>query len=369
MELFKKLSELVTPPTTTSKMPSGVKPEWREPEASLASLVKPLLKQLLTASSIEDPMAKQSVAEMKQIARTGGLYLAAFEMKAQLDLTPLVDGVGAQNHKARGYVLAADFILGHIHRELDAARAGLRPIGPNVFRGYCNEMIACLLEGGNIRRAVEVPIILFDDLLITAVDNLERGSSYLALAEQALASTFQLTKQWWAQQIERATETLKPKTRIDRFTSDPGPPFSSIDSHVIDYVDALRQKAEKIKVGVAAYENRAESRESSAQETRAQLNRLHRGLKIADSAQYAAFSAQLKERIAGLLQAVQAERSLELFRRAAEDYETQGDEENALYFTKLSAARYKKAHACFMKVGSTKDAARVLSKLGKPLPD
>jgi len=369
MALFKRLTQLLTPPVFRRTPPDDQFEAYAE-GPSLHSLLKPHLRRLVSAIGVDDPGTRESVAEIKRIARAKGLYVAAFEMKTQLVTTPILDDQGARNHKARGYILAADFILGHIQRELAAAKAGTQRIGPNIFGGYCNEMIDCLLEGENVRRAIEIPVTVLDDLLVTALDEIEEGGGiYMVLAEQVLASTFQLAQQRSLQQIEKASETPRPRARAEIVATAPSGPLSTIDEEAVSYVAGLQQRVEKIVAGFTAFAGRTPGIEDALQTIDARVEPLYKALAVADSAGYLAFAAAVREHLASLLEVARPEKARELYHGAAERYETQGEQESRLHFTKLSAIRYQKAHSCFVKSGDTQSAARLRPTRTDDLPE
>jgi len=367
MKLLKKLTELITPPIFRRESADRLEP-YAEGH-SLYSLLKPLIKQLLSAASVDDPSAREAVAQIKRIARAKGLYLTAFEMRSQLQATHTLDDQDTRSYKARGYVLAADFILGHIQRELADAKAGAQSIGPNIFSGYCDEMIACLLAGPNVRRAIEIPVTLLDDLLVTALDDVEEGAgAYMVLAEHVLACALQLTMQRFVQQNEKASETPRPRARTETIPSALADPLSTIDEEALNYVAGLQHEVEKISAGFAALASRAPGMAGASRKVDVRIDCLRKALGVANSAKYLAFTAEVKEHLADLLQDAKPEEARELYHGAAECYEAQGQEESQLHFTKLRTIRYKKAHSCFIKSGDTQGAAR-LQPTGDNLPE
>ncbi len=348
---------------------SADRPEAYAEGRSLYSLLKPLLKQLLSAASVDDPSAREAVAEIKRIARAKGLYLTAFEMRSQLQFAHTVDDQDARSYKARGYVLAADFILGHIQRELAAVKAGAQSIGPNIFSGYCNEMIACLLAGPNVRRAIEIPVTLLDDLLVTALDDVEEGAgAYMILAEQVLATVRQSAMQRFVQQNEKASETPRPRAKGETIPYALADPLSTIDEDALNYVAGLQHEVGKISAGFAALASRAPGIAGASRKVDVRIDGLRKALVIANSARYLAFTAEVREHLADLLQDARPEEARELYHGAAQCYEAQGQQESRLHFTKLVAIRYKKAHSCFIKSGDTQAAAR-LQPTGDNLPE
>lgn len=233
MTIFRKLTRLLTP-SPFRKTTDSAEPLWTPDEPQLSSVLKPLLKQLVTATSLEEPVAQEALSTIKQIAVRKGLYVTAFEMKARLDTMPMIDEAGTFLHKQRGYLLAADFILGHIHRELEAMPVKALPIGPNIFKGYCSEMVASLLQSDNVKRGIEIPVLLIDELFSKTLDDAERSQAYLLLAGQALASALEPNRH--RVQLRAATPPPRKVVTPAVVSTSPSP---DIAEPAIEYLEEL----------------------------------------------------------------------------------------------------------------------------------
>ncbi|MBI4559651.1 MAG: hypothetical protein HY706_18845 [Candidatus Hydrogenedentes bacterium] len=361
MEFLKRFTELLTPPPFR-KTPKPEPASWYDSGPDFAAQIKPLLKALATYPSLEIPSAKDTLAEFKRLAMEKGLYLTAYEIKTQLDSMPRLDRDGAFYHKHRGYVLAADFFLGHIRREIAAVKAKSQPMGRNIFKGYCTEMVGCLLRGENPRRAIEIPVLVLDELLAAAVDSPNKGDLVLDLALQALAGTDELISQFVEQQFAEAIKSTPPGSRHLGNTPQPRSSSAALGEAVVRYLDDLQEKVAKLVPGFAQWNGLAQSPECppSAQ---AMLERLFALLEVADVAGYLAFSALVRERIGLWLQQDPAGKGRGFLAKAGELIEEQADQDAALYFHKLSGVRYKRAHDIFARLGNMERAEKVRAKM------
>lgn len=360
MELLKKITRLLTPPPFR-KEPEPEAVLWTEEEGhDLAFEVKPMLRRFVTAPTLDDPATKEALREIKQLALKRGLYATAFEIKVQLDMMPRMDSQGKPHHKPRGYVLAADFFLGSIRRELTAAKAQAKPIGPNVFKGYCNELTYCLFQGENVRRGIEVPVLIVDELLATAVELPAEGVAYVELAAEAAESTLALARERMELQV---TGRIQSKARKETPVPQPTGPHSFIDDPVVQYVEEL---ARKLRDAHSRFLEAQAERQTKGLPAFAALNRaayLEALLRISEGAQLTTFLALVQEQLGALIQPTDARRSQELLVRAAEHYDAQGDQELRLALTKLSRWRYEKAAGLFSRVGDAQRVAQVNAKL------
>lgn len=360
-QMFKKLTEFLTPPPfRRTPKPQPVPPSVED--TSLSSSLKPVLKQLLTAPTVQEPAARESLAEMKQLACEKGLYVTAFEIRDRLSMMPRADAEGKRYHKERGYVLAGDFIWSHIRSEIAAIENSADPVGPNIFRGYCSEMVECLLQGENVRRGVEIPVLVIDSLLSEAVARHGKSAVYLGLAVQALKATVELAQQRFGKQKTRLRHKPEANPEDDPVTPRPDTPHSVIDEAVLAYAERLEQQLEQIRHEFSRFD------EESSGPVPKSLERLQRVLSIADGAEYLPFSALIKEEMGQLLEPSQPEDASRFFASAGERNDSQGDEERRLFFTKLSATRYKKAREQFLRAGDQERAAQVQSKIDGTTP-
>ena len=360
MEIFKRITDLMTPIPHTEHPAEDFQQENRPvaqaelPAATLAQLVK----TLVTAPALEHPTAVKAVADLKAIATQSGLYVVASKMRYQLDAMPRADGNGVVNWKDRAYVLAADFIYQHITREIRAIEADERPNAPNIFRGYCNELVACLLYGQNVRRAIEMPVMIVEDLMHMALDSGRNRDGLIELADVLLQSTVpQSLAKFESDQRERIRRRQEAK-RGDIPSAPPTDPATVLNADCVAYaqrlhtaIDALR----KALVALPAVPAAAPQAEVSDRAKYAQYIQQLAGL--ADRTGYTAWSATLRVRLGALIESSDQPRTVALYRHAATQLETLGNTERALLFAKLSARRYRLAAEIYARIGEPQKAA------------
>jgi tetratricopeptide (TPR) repeat protein len=348
--MFRRLTELITPPIRRAHPEPKPLPE---PEPDLGTKLKPLLKQLVSLPRLEGPVAQECLNALKQLATQRGLYLTAFEIRTKLDLMPRVDEEGAPVHRQRGYVLAGDFFYSHLRKEIEAAKAQTGAVGPNVFRSYCDELVECLLRSGNVRRAIEVPMTLLDELVAGVLDSPGKAEYLLELAAQVAVST----RTSCEQRLQRQND---PASRSGISSADLSSPFVSLDEACIDYIEDVSRQLGDLKARLVSYrEQRAANPAplSPDEWTQALLDR-------AAPLRYLAIPGAFKARAGFALLAGQPEKAAALLSEAAGLYEEQGDVEIDLFFTKLSGSRYARAGELYTKAGDAEGASRAQAKAG-----
>lgn len=350
--MFRRLTELITPPVR--KAPQPQTPFVPAPQPDLNTMLKPMLRRLTTAASLDEPAAKEALNDLKRTALERGLYLAAFELRTLLDMLPKQDPDGTVYEKQRGYVLAGDFFLAHIQRELENARTTAQMIGPNIFKGYCDEMIECLLRSANVRRAIEIPVTIVDSLLIGALDRPSRTSNYLELASQTATSATTLNRHRFERQAH-------PQSRSGNSSLDQRSPFTALDEPALSYIQLLKQRVGAIQAELSPHLAGWAAKESDGMG--AKLERAQALLPIARAVGYAGFRATVEEWTAGLLAEAQPANAPAFYHSAAIGFEEQGDVEIDLFFTKLAGRRYTRALSLFQKCGDVNSAARAQSKV------
>lgn len=344
-------------------------PEEPDVDAKAASQLVPELQKLIEAGDMNSPDAMLSIAELKRIGGVMGLYVAAAKMRIYLD-AKRTDGQVI--HKDRGYVLAADFIFQHVTRELNGIDTEGREIGPNIFRSYCNELVACLVSGKNVRRAVEVPMILIDNLLDRALSAAEHRDTYLSLILQALDSAYaQVLTKYEADQRERARRRQERKTESGSKSGSSTAiedPAHTFDGDTVEYTKEMGERisgfVKSFGVCTAVPVPHVGAVPPDAAIAQRCLTFLHQVAPLAEKAGYYGLIATVSQRIAGALSVTQPDRQAEFWARAAMANELQADREAKLLLFKLSKRRYKLAQEFYMKAGDTPRAAAVGQKMG-----
>ncbi len=377
MELFKRITDLMTPPPSKATESFRVAPPramnpLSEDQGLTTAPLGELVKKLVAIQNVDDPAVLEVLEDIKKIAVQGGLYVTASKIRIQLDSMPRIDPAKATiNWKDRGYVFAADLIYQHVLRELRAIDAEKRVIGPNVFAGYFNELVACLLQGKNVRRAIELPVIVIESLMESAVYSAENRAGYLDMVElgiqcvltQAMAK-YELDSR---EQAKRRTEMRKTDTPTPTEMS----PLASLSTATIAYMKELQEQFVRFRQGIANYQRTPVARNTLAQQpidvaaAQQQLEYLAGILKLVDPAVYLSLTASTTESIAQLYRPLNPAAHHDFTVRAAELYEQLGDKERTLLFQKLCDRRYTKAGDLFASVSEPAKADAVRQKLSK----
>lgn len=368
MGFFRRISDLITPPPSQVDSSRHETPVPSDPEVEAGGRLVPELQKLILAEDMNSPEAVLAIAELKRIGATIGLYVAAAKMRFFLD-AKRADGQAM--HKDRGYVLAADFIFQHVTRELQGIEAEGREIGPNVFRSYCNELVACLVSGKNVRRAIEVPMLLIDTLLERALTSPERRDAYLSLVLQAIDSAYaQALAKYEADQRERARRRQERRTESGAKSGNSGieDPAHTFDGTTVEYMKEMGERiGEFVKsygLCTAAPVPHVGLVPPDAAVAQRCLAFLQQVAPLAEKAGYYGLIALVSQRIAGALSLTAPDKQAEFWLRSAMANEMQADREAALLLFKLSRRRYKAAQEAYLKAGDAPRATAVCRKMG-----
>ncbi|MBI3117277.1 MAG: hypothetical protein HYZ00_01235 [Candidatus Hydrogenedentes bacterium] len=352
MSRISRLAQFITPAPfrkreTPPPAPSSALRRLERP--SLSSQLMEPLKALLCAPASEGAAAQRALTELKSLAKEYGLYNSALELKARLDATRHMGPEGVTYYKSRGYVLAADFIMAHVHRELEAFKRGLVPLGPNVFKTYCNDLFECLLNGEKPQRAVEIPVLLIDELPANALGDPHRAPFYIEFAQRAIESL-----------LENVTFHLRAATPKPGEFLTPPPLAGLMHENVLAH---LAQVGEFVRRAAREFDQRRLTPPpggSVAQADPAQVMTVFANL--AQQANYLGFRAAFKQRMAERLHASDQEKSEAVLAEAARDWETLGDRELELDLRKLVLRRYTLAEQAFQQAGLTHEAEAIAAK-------
>ena len=356
--MFDRLKALITPPPSKKERPAP--PFTPPPDPS--SKLRPLLDRLVAADSLTGPVAQEAFQELKQLALRNGLYVTAFSIKNRLDAMSRIGPDGTPIHKSQGYLLAADFIFGHVKREVAGLKDNPQAVGPNAFREYCNEMIVCLLNGENVRRAVEIPVLLIDDLLVNAINIPGRAMTYLGLVVQAAQAITELTTQWrhhGKSRKERPSGQEPPENPVELLT---------IDEPLVQYVRVFERQLDAIAAGFSQVLAARPVPGGPNPAIVATPETLAGLVRAAYASGYAPLMAELNGHPALNTGAALGDEAAARFRQAAEWWEQQGDAERGLFLTKLCAVRYQKARDHYLRSGDQAGVARVQAKMAQGAP-
>lgn len=354
MDLFKRITELLTPPPQISKTtpPSGsngvTSEETTVPTASLGQKVK----ALVSAPALEHPQATEAIADLKLMGASSGLYVVASKMRYQLDAMPRIAPDGSVNWKDRAYVLAADFIYQHISRDIRTMESAGRPIGPNIFRSYCNELVACLLYGKNARRAIEIPVFIIEDLLHLAVASAVRRDRYLELADVTVSSTVTQTMAKLETDQRDRNRRRQEEKRGENPSTPPTDPASQLDPDSVLYAKRLQDQINQIRRELTTIPAVSVPRGNAEPEEAASFAEyLQTMMAIAERASYAVFSAYLQIHLGTLLSVSNPQEMTNRYRQAAEMLKAIAVDERALHFSKLSSRRLARAAELYTHIG------------------
>lgn len=348
MSRIKRLTEIMTPAPFRSK-PTLPADTTGVENRDLTPVVKPLLKNLVTAESASDAQAKIALSEIKEFVRFRDAYAVAMAIKVPLQSMPRVDDAGMVYHKSRAYLLAADLFLVHIQREFKGMRKAGRCLGLNIFRSYCTEIVECLMETDDLARAVEVPVMLADELLREASDWQGHGGDCMRLAQETLRSA--------RHQIREKHEQMQRISR-KRLTPVPGDEEQFSIMNALDYVETIENALADPQAEELCHFSEAAADQSLSQP----WERLHTLLGSPSLKVYRPWMAIVKERIAALTGETASRSAQEFLESAAKDYETQGDHEKDLHLLRLCRRRYQKARDLYRRTGAAQ-ADQVETKL------
>lgn len=351
MDLFKRITDLLTPPPQKQAKPPVTADASDEASAITVNLGQ-TVKSLVAAPALEHPQATQAIAELKHIASTTGLYVVASKMRYQLDAMPRITSNGTVNAKDRGYVLAADFIYQHISRDIREMESLGRAIGPNIFRSYCNELVSCLLYGKNALRAIEMPVVIIEDLLHLSVASGPRRDLYLELADVAATATVtQTVAKLDADQRERNRRRQEEK-RGDTPAALPADPQMQLDAEAVLYAKHLQERIDQIRRELTTITPVPVPRAGTAPEAvRGFADYLQTLIAIAERAAFSTFSVFLQVHLAGLYTSVNSQEATNRLRLAAERLQSIAADEQKLNFAKLSSRRLIRAAELYTHLG------------------
>jgi hypothetical protein len=269
--------------------------------------------------------------------------------------------------KERGYVLAADFIFQHINKEIHAIEHEGRTVGPNIFRGYCNELVACLVQGKNVRRSIEVPVLLIDNLLERALLSSRFRNIFFDMADQAGQSALaQAITKYEFDDHERARRRLEEK-RGDSSITAPDDPAAVLDVKTVGYLKdvhaAVEQFTKTARQTAAAPAPGPGSTTSDPLFVARSVAYLQTVLGSAQACPYRGPLAIVAQRLASALEQTDAEAAAAHLRQAAEANEAQADVERPLSLFKLTRRRYKLAYDAYTKLGDQGRLAALREKM------
>ena len=355
--MFKRIRNIITPPPAPKEDQSASAPPPKEDE--FETILPESVKTLINAPSTAAPEAQEALNTLKQVAKARGAYMTAARIRLQF-VNRRSDST-TEEHVGRAYVLAADFIWQHMMTEIGAVEA--KPVGPNIFRAYCNDLVDCLSKGKKIRRCIEVPVMVIDTLLGRSLDFPNHRRAYLDLAKEAALAAESEVRRRTERDDKSARKRMREQTDTDSgtdpdieadthvlFASDPN---FTMDKHAVTCIENVLKSVEQIR----------ECYEKNTQPPTEPITYYEDLLKKLDALPYKTFKSLLLERVGALLHTKDADMSREVFCNAATTLEQQCDAEEDVHLYKLCLARYKKMIDLYQRAEAPEKAERIKQQL------
>jgi hypothetical protein len=358
---WRRLTQMMTPPPFRRTPPPSKARDFRPQESSLSSQLSDPLRRLLAAPSISHPDVAPALLAIKNLAASKGPYVIALEIRSRLEATSWSYEDGSPCHKQRGYVLVADFIHVHIRRELAALKSGSGILGPNIFRTYCNELVDSLLRGDRPHRAVEIPVLLIDDVVAEAFDDPRRASKLMNLALQAVESMIENHQRQHQTEPSSEPNTPRPASGKNPTSSSRNSSIRMRNQTLMTYLENLEsalRAAALVCVSVDAMDD-----ESSAFDESRRFRFWQELLNRTSDGEYFALTAALQERLGNRIADANPLEAKQQWGEAGQAYERQGDLEQKLEFKKLSFRRFERAAHLFHNAGARARASAVETKM------
>ena len=345
---------------------NGAHDEGPGPEPAPANLgrkeIKTWLANLLLAESPTSVEAQQALQMIRQIQTVCDGYVVASDILQILSRAPENDRHGRPYRKDRGYGLAAELIIQHTYKELDAIESKGKMLGPSIFRDYCTEIMDALFARGNARKGVEAPIAIIDWLFRKVTTRGEYWALYFDLAVQAIDTTVDHT----SVKIESDERTYRAAVRARRVegaedTSVLKSP--SISHEVLLYLRDLQRKISLLK---AAFEETLRThRARSAEQADDEMAFLEDLFRAVTGIEYHPFTGMLCERMGSMQERAERGTGIRQMQRSANFYELQADKEAALQLPTLAREHYKRAGQIYTLIQDVYGTQRVMEKAGR----
>lgn len=376
LNLLGRITRLMKPGANRKVTDPPPSAHFFEEDNAFEEQIWPLLRVVIATREEDSPDVKQAGDELRELAGKQGFLATAAQVRLQLrslhGSDPATEGFVVN----RGYVIAADLIFHHILQEIDAIRSDNKKVGPNGFRLTCNDLVDCLMMTKHVRRAVEIPILAVDKLLVQAVDHKDERTTYLKLAIQALESTAELI----FQRYEQEQGQLDEERQMEEERAAEGEDYKQqyiethIDAPLVLYLRQFKDDLFNLSTELGACDAESpltelEVRENADPEaTQAHYDFLQTMLGVSQRTAYNGFSAWMMERAGTFLLKMDPPKSQEFFRAAAESYARQGEHEAKVALNKLATIRFEKAHTLFNHVGDKNKAKLAANELAKVQP-
>jgi hypothetical protein len=357
MSLFKRLGEVLTPPP--AKRPRQATPSSESApgmDDQVNEQIRKQVRALIMAENQSDPEAVAASNEIRRIADRQDPYIIAARIQMQMEaLSTRLSGLDSSRYD-RIYALAGDLIQRHVFKEIAAIETGRSTLGPNIFATYCSDLMGNLMEGKGIGPATEVMVQIADRLLYDAIDTLDKRSIYLNIAEVAMRIA--------CEQLDHRAETRQGQP----LWPDPalaGPTVGAATAHVCGMhkqVARIRDACANLEVQPALSKDELKAT-SSHERSAKHVRYLQTLLTAVRPAGYLPVKARIEIRAGMLLAPVAPDQARKALLSAAQNFEAQGDKEEALFLRALSQDRFKRAASLYAHCGDNAGQVRAMDKL------
>ncbi len=309
--------------------------------------LQPLIRTLLEEPSLETAEAQKVITKLRAVSTKAGHFLTASEIQRCLNGFKFRDGAGEVLDGARAYEFAAKLHWEHLHRQIEAIEGESRRMGPTVFATFLEEMVACLIRGDDARRAVEIPVVLAEELLERILEPTRHILDYMALAERAVGVSLDCCGDWItknAPKTEAAADEEDDQAEPDELEVESGPLTREVMAHLREMEAAFKRVGLELNELLAPIESSALVSECDDETKAVRLRDYHNVLqRIGSQAGYPPIHAMVLEAMSLVVRADDPEKAKALALEAADLYEAQAEKEERLELPLLQRRREKYA--------------------------
>ena len=309
--------------------------------------LQPLIRRLLEEPSLETAEAHKVITELRAVTTRAGHFLTASEIQRCLSGFNFEDGDGGQLDGARAYEFAAKLHWEHLHRQIEAIESESRRMGPTVFATFLEEMVACLIRGDDAHRAVEIPVVLAEELLQRILEPSRHILDYMALAERAIGVSLDCFGGWIAKNAPKtgaAADEEDDQAEPEELEAESGPLAREVMAYLREIEAAFQRVGLELNELLAPIESSALVSECDEKTKAARLRDYHNVLRrIGSQAGHAPIHAMVLEGMSLVAQADKPEEAKALALEAADLYDAQAEKEERLELPLLQDRREKHA--------------------------
>lgn len=332
-------------------------------EGPSRSEVRIWLKNYLRADSIESPQAQEALENLRKLEGVCGPYVLAGDITdymRSIDEDRFHDMTRA---KDRGYGLAAELVIKYTYKQLELIEHEDRLLGPQIFQGYCTEILDALFMRTHARRGVEALMTLTDWLLAKACEGGQYAPLYLELADQAISTTVDVAAIKADEEERKARASIRAQRSADDLDQPVEPYVPTLDLEIVQYLRDAQRKVHTLRVELErelkAYKQRRAPSGGDGSEGAAPVNAiglLQAMLRTSANVEYHFLSGLLSERLGALRERAERGTGLKLVKSGASYFELHGDKNAEQKLKGLARECYRRAAHLY---GVVKDEAAV----------